>query len=115
MTEELPTQLNLADWFLDARVREGRGNRTALITDALLELGGRAVWEEAGRLVTHLSEPDDPDVFTRDALARLRAATALPDLALAGVDATTQARLREIATETVQAIAPRTHCPSDPY
>ncbi|HET9041462.1 MAG TPA: AMP-binding protein, partial [Gemmatimonadales bacterium] len=34
MTEELPTQLNLADWFLDARVREGRGDRTALITDA---------------------------------------------------------------------------------
>ena len=26
-------QLNVADWFLDARVREGRGERTALITD----------------------------------------------------------------------------------
>jgi benzoate-CoA ligase family protein len=33
MTDELPTQLNIADWFLDARVREGRGHRTALITD----------------------------------------------------------------------------------
>jgi ribosomal protein L11 methyltransferase len=54
----------------------------ALLTDALLGLGGRAVWEEAGRLVTHLREPDDPDAFTRDAQARLRAATALPELAL---------------------------------
>ena len=34
MTDELPTQLNIADWFLDARVREGGGERTALITDA---------------------------------------------------------------------------------
>ena len=34
MTDELPTQLNIADFFLDARVREGRGDRTALITDA---------------------------------------------------------------------------------
>ena len=34
MTDELPTQLNIADWFLDARVREGRGDRPALITDA---------------------------------------------------------------------------------
>ena len=34
MADELPTQLNIADWFLDARVREGRGDRTALITDA---------------------------------------------------------------------------------
>jgi benzoate-CoA ligase family protein len=33
MAAELPTQLNIADWFLDARVREGRGERTALITD----------------------------------------------------------------------------------
>ena len=34
MTEQLPTQLNIADWFLDSRVREGRGDRTALITDS---------------------------------------------------------------------------------
>ncbi len=34
MTYEPPAQLNLADFFLDARVREGRGERTALITDA---------------------------------------------------------------------------------
>ena len=34
MTVEDPTHLNIADYFLDARVREGRGDRTALITDA---------------------------------------------------------------------------------
>ena len=34
MPDEDPTHLNIADFFLDARVREGRGDRTALITDA---------------------------------------------------------------------------------
>jgi benzoate-CoA ligase family protein len=34
MTVEHPAQLNIADFFLDARVREGRGDRTALLTDA---------------------------------------------------------------------------------
>src|SRR5213596_1162730 len=29
----LPEQLNIADWLLDARVREGRGDRPALLTD----------------------------------------------------------------------------------
>lgn len=33
MTFEPPAQLNIADFFLDARVREGRGDRIALITD----------------------------------------------------------------------------------
>jgi benzoate-CoA ligase family protein len=33
MTFELPERLNLADWLLDARVREGRGERPALLTD----------------------------------------------------------------------------------
>ena len=43
------------------------------------------------------------------------APTALPDLPIAGVDTETQARLRGIAAETVQAILPRTYCPKDPY
>ncbi len=34
MTADQPAQLNIADFFLDARVREGRGDRTALLTDA---------------------------------------------------------------------------------
>ena len=34
MSDEDLTHLNIADFFLDARVREGRGDRTALLTDA---------------------------------------------------------------------------------
>jgi benzoate-CoA ligase family protein len=34
MTTDDPAHLNIADFFLDARVREGRGHRIALITDA---------------------------------------------------------------------------------
>ena len=34
MAFEPPEQLNIADYFLDARVREGRGDRPALLTDA---------------------------------------------------------------------------------
>ena len=33
MTITLPEQSNIADWLLDARVREGRGERPALLTD----------------------------------------------------------------------------------
>ncbi|MCI0341572.1 MAG: benzoate-CoA ligase family protein [Planctomycetales bacterium] len=33
MGPEFPDQLNLADWFLDARVREGRGEKAAIRTD----------------------------------------------------------------------------------
>lgn len=34
MAYEPPEQLNIADYFLDARVREGRGQRSAILTDA---------------------------------------------------------------------------------
>ncbi|MEP6687247.1 MAG: AMP-binding protein, partial [Gemmatimonadales bacterium] len=34
MSVEQSSHLNIADFFLDARVREGRGDRTALLTDA---------------------------------------------------------------------------------
>jgi benzoate-CoA ligase family protein len=34
MTTESTIHLNIADFFLDSRVREGRGERTALLTDA---------------------------------------------------------------------------------
>jgi len=33
MVFELPERSNIADWLLDARVREGRGDRPALLTD----------------------------------------------------------------------------------
>src|SRR3954466_11868895 len=45
MTTEHPAQLNIADFFLDARVREGRGDRTALLTDA-----GRLTYREVQAL-----------------------------------------------------------------
>jgi len=45
MTLEDPAHLNIADFFLDARVREGRGDRTALLTDA-----GRVSYREVQAL-----------------------------------------------------------------
>ncbi len=46
MYVELPEELNIADTFLDARIREGRGHKTALITDdgslTYAEIQGRA-------------------------------------------------------------------------
>ena len=33
MRREIPERLNIADWLLDARVREGSGDRRALLTD----------------------------------------------------------------------------------
>ncbi|MGH7753784.1 MAG: benzoate-CoA ligase family protein, partial [Gemmatimonadales bacterium] len=73
MTVEDPAQLNIADFFLDARVREGRGDRTALITDAG-RLSYREVQALANRYANLLSSagvcpeqrviialPDGPD------------------------------------------------------
>lgn len=53
-----------------------------LLTDSLITLGGRAVWEENGRLTTHLPEPDDPEAFLTHARARLRCLALAPDLEL---------------------------------
>ncbi len=73
MTVEGQAQLNIADFFLDARVREGRGDRTALITDAG-RLSYREVQALANRYANLLSSagvspeqrviialPDGPD------------------------------------------------------
>jgi benzoate-CoA ligase family protein len=67
------THLNIADFFLDARIREGRGDRTALITDAG-RLSYREVQALANRYANVLSSagvapeqrviialPDGPD------------------------------------------------------
>jgi benzoate-CoA ligase family protein len=48
------THLNIADFFLDARIREGRGDRTALITDAG-RLSYREVQALANRYASVLS------------------------------------------------------------
>lgn len=42
-----------------------------LLTEGLLASGGRAVQENAGRLVTHVPEPDDPDAFLGEVRTRL--------------------------------------------
>jgi benzoate-CoA ligase family protein len=73
MTVEHSAQLNIADYFLDARVREGRGDRTALLTDAG-RLSYREVQALANRYANVLSSagvapeqrviialPDGPD------------------------------------------------------
>ena len=73
MTLEDPAQLNIADFFLDARVREGRGDRTALLTDAA-RVSYREVQALANRYANLLSSagvvpeqrviialPDGPD------------------------------------------------------
>jgi len=73
MNAEQPAHLNIADFFLDARVREGRGERTALITDAG-RLSYREVQALANRYANVLSSagvvpeqrviialPDGPD------------------------------------------------------
>ena len=51
MAADPPVQLNIADWFLDARVREGRGDRTALITDA-----GRLSYREVQALANRYAD-----------------------------------------------------------
>ena len=51
-------------------------DRTAVLSDALVELGGRAVWENEGLLVTHVPEPDDPDAFVARARRELSEAVA---------------------------------------
>src|SRR5687768_13194529 len=70
---EPPEQLNLADWLLDARVREGNGDRVALRLDAgdltyhqLLALANRAAHALARRGVQQeervvLALPDGAD------------------------------------------------------
>jgi ribosomal protein L11 methyltransferase len=54
----------------------------ALLTDTLVHLANRAVWEEDGRLVTYVPEPPDPDSFIIDVQNDLRSLAGLDDLTL---------------------------------
>ena len=61
MTITLPEQFNIADWLLDARVREGRGDRPALLTDqrALTYREVQALANRFGHLLEHAGvEPE---------------------------------------------------------
>jgi ribosomal protein L11 methyltransferase len=67
MTDRVPDR-----WLVLRVVRPEDETRAALLADALVELGGRAVWEAEGRLITHLPEPPDLQPFldrTRRALS----------------------------------------------
>ncbi len=66
----------------------GDDEDSALIVEALLTLGGRAVEERDGWIVTHLPEPEHPAAFLDLARRRLRADTALASLEV-------RARVRE--------------------
>jgi benzoate-CoA ligase family protein len=73
LSDPLPERLNIADRFLDARVREGRGDRPALLTDAgtltyrdVQALSGRwaRLLAEAGVVCEQrvlIALPDGPD------------------------------------------------------
>jgi len=61
MTYEPPERLNIADLFLDARVREGRGGRTALVTNggSLTYLEVQALANRFGHLLRNAgAEPE---------------------------------------------------------
>ena len=58
---EFPEHLNIADWLLDARVREGRGDRPALLTDqgTLTYREVQALANRFGHLLEHAGvEPE---------------------------------------------------------
>jgi ribosomal protein L11 methyltransferase len=69
-------------WLVLAVRSPSDEDRAGLLGEGLLALGGRALWEEDGRLVTHVPEPDDPVAFLDEARARLRALAADPALEL---------------------------------
>ena len=61
MPEKLPERLNIVDWLLDARVREGRGERPALLTDqgTLRYRDVQALANQFGNLLTNAGvEPE---------------------------------------------------------
>jgi len=56
--------------------------REALLVDGMVELGGRAVEERDGWLVTHLESPSDVEAFRAVALSTLTAASGIEALEL---------------------------------
>lgn len=66
-------------WFV-LSVRADSPLAAELLVESLLSLGGRAVEERCGELVTHLAPPDEPDNYLREVRAVLEAATGIRDL-----------------------------------
>jgi ribosomal protein L11 methyltransferase len=71
-----------ARWLALAVRSPSDEDRAGLLGEGLLALGGWALQEEGGRLVTHVPEPGDPGAFLREAEARLRALAGDPELEL---------------------------------
>lgn len=85
-------------------VRGAHADLAGLVADGLLALGGAAVEEKDGALVTYLLPPDDPDAFAAGARARL--AEWLPEGA--EIDVTWQWQQNEDwAAEWKRGLAPR--------
>ncbi|HWA57548.1 MAG TPA: benzoate-CoA ligase family protein [Gemmatimonadales bacterium] len=70
MTFDLPVHVNIADYFLDARIREGRGDRTALVTDQ-----GRLSYREVQALANRMANL----LRSAGVLPEQRVIIALPD------------------------------------
>ena len=68
-------------WFV-LTVRSASPLASELLVDPLLSLGGHAVEDRDGELVTHLPPPDEPENFLHRARAELEEASGLDDLRL---------------------------------
>ena len=78
-------------------------DQAGLVAEALLELGGRAVWQEGDALVTHLLPPDDLAGWDRRAALRLEELSGV-----AGLDVVVSWQPHEAWEETwKRGLAPR--------
>jgi ribosomal protein L11 methyltransferase len=69
-------------WLVISVPRPSDAISADLLIDALVQLAGRAVWEENGLLVTHVPEPADPESFIHQLQDELRSLAGVQDLAL---------------------------------
>ena len=92
---EFPERLNIADWLLDARVREGRGDRPALLTDT-----GAFTYREVQALANRFGQL----LQSAGVQPEQRVIIALPDGPefVANVSTTTRARRSRSCTATAR-------------
>ena len=68
------------DRWLTLRVMSPSPEIEGLLAEGLVTLGGRAVVEEGGEMITHLEPPPDPEAFVSDLRRRLVELTGTSDL-----------------------------------
>mgnify|MGYP001024446860 CR=1 FL=1 len=67
--------------WLELTVRSAAGaDAASILAEALILVGGQGVLEEDGACVTYFAEPDAPDPFVADILARVSAVTGFDDI-----------------------------------